>query len=403
MQPKIGLKQPCYFRYLFISYMILAYLSLPTINFLLKREFFDYSYFIAVISILFMALGIFIGNKLVLNNLNINKKFIHLNSKFFIAISIFFLLSSFAAKFLKQIPLIINEGSIDFSNFLKPNFLTEIFFLCIMTLIMLKASIASQKIKKYNLVFYFISLGIIFFIWTSLTGVGRSMTAYLIIGLVINYLMIYKFQLRIIIPIIIFFLLLWFVISAYKSVVIEGESASIIFKNYFFMDKFINRFTHSNIFSQVVDLWPKDLFFYFYGWQDFFTMPSIAVGRNFLDGNDFGHALGFIGNEDLKTGVGPTFLGDLYMRGQEIGCIIGFLILGILLCLYDFLLFKQPVENTFILNGILSVFIIHGSEDFIFLTFSTSLVIFLFLTASIYFVRILTNTKFVDCKKELLQ
>ena len=399
MHTKIDVKHPWYFRYLFLGYMILVYLLLPTFNFIFKREFFDYSNFIAVISILFMTFGIFIGNKFFLNNHNINKKTFQFNSKFFLGTSIFFLLSSFAAKFLRQIPLIINESRIDFSNFLMPNFLTEIFFLTIMTLIMLKASIANQMQKKYILVLYFISLGVIFLTWTSITGVGRSMAAYLIIGLVINYFMIRNFQFRIIFLSIISLLLLWYFISALKAINIEGQDSSIIFNNTFFMDKFVNRFDHSHIFSQVVSLWPKELFFYFYGWQDFFTMPSIGIYRNFLDGNDFGHAIGLLGNEDFKTGVGPTFLGDLYMRGQEIGCIIGFLLLGIILCLYDLLLYKQPTENIFILNGILSAFIIHGSEDFIFLTFSTSLVIFLFLNTSVNFVRVFTNAIFVDCKK----
>ena len=399
MQTKIEVKLPCYFRYMFLGYIILAYLFLPTFNFIFKREFFDYSNFIAVISILFMALGIFIGNKLFLKNLNINKKYFQFNSKFFLVISIFFLLSSFVAKFLRQMPLIINENRIDFSNFLKPNFLTEIFFLNIMTLTMLKASIANQMKKKYILVLFFISLGVIFIVWTSITGIGRSMNAYLVIGLIINYFMIRKFKLRIITLSVISFVIIWFIISAFKAINIEGQDSSIIFEHTFYADKFISRFSHSGIFSQVVNFWQEDLFFYFYGWQDFFTMPSIGISRNFLDGNDFGHALGFLGNDDFKTGVGPTFLGDLYMRGNEIGCIIGFLLLGTLLCLYDLLLSKQPVENIFILNGILSVFIIHGSEDFIFLTFSTSLVIFLFLTASSYFVRIFTNVILKYCKE----
>ena len=389
---KIKYKTSDYFRYLFLIYIIFAYLFIPLLNYLIYKESFDYSNFIAVISILFMASGIFLGNKFILKRRPFSANKSTLNSKYLILASLSFLLLSFAAKILHQIPSLISGDIFHTESLLKPNFLTEMSLLSIMSLCIAHLK-SESKSKKIIFLLILVALFALFLIWNSVTGVGRSLAAYLVLGLILNYFMVQKFSFRQFFLFFISFLFLWFFISAYKTVAIEGQSISVISGMQFFSDKFLSRFSHSIIFSQVVTMWPKGISIYFYGWQDFFTMPALGFHRYYLDGNDFGHAMNVIADTDFKTGVGPTFLGDLYMRGREFCCFTGFFLIGLLLCFYDLILLRLSVEKAFVFNGILSVFFIHGSEDFIFLTLSTSLIIFLFVSAIFYLLEKLLGFK----------
>ena len=124
--------------------------------------------------------------------------------------------------------------------------------------------------------------------------------------------------------------------------------------------------------------WPKNTFMYFYGVSDFFTLPSFGINREYLDGNDFGRAIKVISDNDLITGVAPTFIGDLYIRGGITATIIGMYFVGII---YD-LIFKIINRLEFSARiGIISFiypYLVYCTEDFILLSLSTILIMILF-------------------------
>jgi len=128
----------------------------------------------------------------------------------------------------------------------------------------------------------------------------------------------------------------------------------------------------------IYENWPKNSFLYFYGVSDFFTLPSVGFNREYLNGNDFGHAIKVISDNDFVTGVAPTFIGDLYIRGGITAIIIGMYFIGITYDLIFKIINRLQCSTRIGIMVIIYPYLIYCTEDFIFLSFSTVLIMFLF-------------------------
>jgi hypothetical protein len=229
-----------------------------------------------------------------------------------------------------------------------------------------------------------IVLIVIFFalnIWLALSGVGRSLGAYYALSILI---LIYFFNFKISkFKFVIYSLLLlsitWFAISIGKNIVVDGLPIESALSSDFVGSKIIYRISQAHILESIYLNWPNNLYLGAYGWSDFLSIPALGIKRNYLNGNDFGYAVQLIGDHDLITGVGPTFIGDLYIRGGEFfGIILGMFFLGALFAIYQILLGRLNSKLAVIIIINTFPFFLHGTEDFIFLTLSTFMIMNLF-------------------------
>lgn len=108
----------------------------------------------------------------------------------------------------------------------------------------------------------------------------------------------------------------------------------------------------------------KELIFTFGPPRFFWKNKPVSMNAN---GNDFGHRIGILSDNDLKTSVGPTFIGDWYLNFGLIGIIIGMFLMGIIFrSIYQYLI-KQTSHS---LSGVMFyaviwIQIIKGMEDWI--------------------------------------
>lgn len=229
-----------------------------------------------------------------------------------------------------------------------------------------------------------ILLALLFFvlnIWLVLSGVGRSMGAYyaLSILLLICYFNFKLSKIKFIIYSILLLSITWVVISAGKNIVVDNLPIENAISYNFVASKIIFRISQAHILESIYQNWPNNLYLGAYGWSDLFSIPGLGIKRNYLNGNDFGYAMHLIGDHDLITGVGPTFIGDLYIRGGEyLGVILGMFFLGVVFGFYQIFLGRLNSNLAVIIMVNSFPFFLHGTEDFIFLTLSTFITINLF-------------------------
>lgn len=261
----------------------------------------------------------------------------------------------------------------------RPNFLYLAAFLTVSFGLILGMS---QNISiRFKNIILLIALFILLNIWLALSGVGRSLGAYYAISVL---MLIYFFNLKLSkFKFVIYSLLLlsitWLVISIGKNIMVDRLPIEAALSFDFVGSKIIYRISQAHILESIYRNWPNNLHLGAYGWSDFFSIPSLGIKRNYLNGNDFGYAVQLIGDHDLITGVGPTFIGDLYIRGGEyLGVIFGMFSLGVLFSIYQLFLGRLNSNLAVIIIINTFPFFLHGTEDFIFLTVSTFLIMNLF-------------------------
>lgn len=322
-----------------------------------------------------------------IKNKTTSKSNLNINSRFFFALGILFLTLSFLVK----LKFFLLEGkNYDYlvccQNFHRPNFLTLLAINSLVMALITNCLVEKSKVARRIYITTSILLISLFILWVILSGVGRGMNMYFLLGLIANlYVLGLLGTKRIIIGITSIFLF-WLIISAFKAFYSQGQIINYMTINDFLTHKIILRISQAHIFEAIVNTWQNDNDLLFYGWQDFFTAPALGVNRVYLSGSEFGHAFNLIANQDNLTGVGPTYLGDLYIRGGLWMSYIGAILIGVLYRTYDKFICRGPLIKTLILNGLLFPFLLHGTEDFVFLTISTGTLIFLFVSFSIWFV-----------------
>lgn len=374
--------------YITSIYFCVQYLLKPFVDFLLWGGLFNRSAIIAFFYILFFIIGIVITNGInwKLKNKSAPKSNLKINSRPLYILTILFFTLSFLVKLKTCVFPSINYDCLVWSQkFLKPNFLTLLSINSLLMALVINFLIDQNKeIRQIYIAKIILVLGL-FFLWVMFSGVGRSMIMYCLLGLFVNlyYLELLRPKRMVIFLSSIF--LVFLSVSAFKSYYTEGQLINIATLYEHLESKIIFRISQAHIIDAIVNGWQKDNYLLFYGWQDFFTSPALGVDRVYLSGSEFGHALNLIGDNDYLTGVGPTYLGDLYMRGGLWMSYIGAIILGVLYRTYDKFIYREPLFKILLLNGILFPFLLHGTEDFVFLTMSTATLIYLFICVTTWY------------------
>jgi hypothetical protein len=258
-----------------------------------------------------------------------------------------------------------------FERIMKPNYLYISAITCF-----LAGLLIDLKIKfRVTYIFYIILLISATLAINVLSGGGRTLLMALFLSLAIGVFSLFPKvrRLKFLTLLGLLILIIWVFISYIKE--ISYPSAGMIphFDIHFMTVKVINRISHSHILDSILNSWPSDLRLFFLGWQDFFSLPSFNFNRTYLSGNDFGRAFKIISPEDFVTGIAPTYIGDLYMRGGVVlGVMLGMFFIGLLYKGFDFLLLLLPIDIALSLSMILIPLMLHGVEDFVFLTLSTN-------------------------------
>lgn len=371
--PNIGL--------LVMPYMFLQYLAVPFYNFTFYDINFKISFYIALLGILFFIIGVYFTNKLIVSDKIIDKNK-NIDCEIFLYYGVTSLILGIAIKFKSCYALAGSEQCINYilSQALRPNYLYLAGSLFISIYLILKIKFESRSNIKSKLPLL-LTLNIISFILlVIISGVGRSLSFYYLVSL---FLVLYSVDVRFrkvkyfctAIFILIFF---WIVLSYFKSLIVESQGLNNILGINFLTVKVINRFSQYHILDLIYENWPKNNFMYFYGVSDFFTLPSIGINREYLNGNDLGHAVKVIGFDDFVTGIAPTFIGDLYIRGGITAVIIGMYFIGFTYCLIYKIINRLYFSARIGIMAIIYPYLLYCTEDFIFLSLSTALIMFLF-------------------------
>ncbi|MEK7635658.1 MAG: hypothetical protein AAB405_01045 [Patescibacteria group bacterium] len=159
--------------------------------------------------------------------------------------------------------------------------------------------------------------------------------------------------------------------------IISGENkqtitSTIYYAGNFVIKSFFLRIDQSAIFSGVIKYYQsfshgatfRELLFVFgpprFLWNN--KPPSMNV-----DGNSFGHKIHILSDNDFKTSVGPTVLGDWYINFGLVGIIFGMFFMGALFRLiYEYLIKMTEVSlSGVMIYSVLWIQIIKGMEDWI--------------------------------------
>jgi hypothetical protein len=371
--PNIGL--------LLIPYMFLQYLAVPFYNFAFYGTNFKISFYIGLLGILFFLIGVYFSNKLLFNN-KINNKINFIDYDIFLHYGIGCLILGFSIKFKSCFALADSEYCIDhvLSQILRPNYLYLAGSLFISIYLIFKIRFESRSIIIRKLALLLTLNIILFLMLVIISGVGRSLSVYYLVSL---FLFLYSIDVRFrkikyICTAIITLVFFWVVLSFFKSLIVEYKDFNNILGINFITVKVINRFSQYHILDLIYENWPKNHFMYFNGVSDFFTLPSVGINREYLNGNDFGHAIKVISDNDFVTGVAPTFIGDLYIRGGITATIIGMYFIGITYDLIFKIINRLQGSTRIGIMVIIYPYLIYCTEDFIFLSLSTALIMFLF-------------------------
>jgi hypothetical protein len=276
--------------------------------------------------------------------------------------------------------------NLNHSTFFKPNLLHLGAFI-IFTSYLIFYIYSSKKSSKFIGKSLFLITSSLYVTWIIMSGVGRSQTLFYFIGVfVIFYTIDGKFRnFRSLFISFFAVIVLLFFISIMKEIIVEGKLFANISMYDLYINKFQNRLSQSHIFEGIYNQWPYGLTLKFYGITDIFTFPAVGINRQYIDGNDLGHAFGFIGDNDFVTGVAPTFIGDLYIRFGSIGAVIGMAIIGSLYASYDMIVEDLRNEISVILNALCFPYFLYCTENFIIYSLPTAIIIFLFYASCLIF------------------
>lgn len=282
---------------------------------------------------------------------------------------------------LKSCHIVANELDCKeyFERVMRPNYLYVSSACCFLLAFFLEAKFKFQ----FKIIVKIIILMLLVSFFIAISGIGRTLFMAFSLSFIIGVYSLFPKarNLKYLILLTIAVLGAWVLISYIKELSYPSSSSGPGLNISFMYVKVINRISQFHILDAVLKNWPKELNLAFYGWQDFFSLPSIFGSREYLDGNDFGHAIKILGEGDFVTGIAPTYIGDLYMRAGLFGVITGMFILGILFKGFDFLIVLLPLNTAICITMIMMPLMIHGVEDFIFLTLSTNLLMITFYLA----------------------
>ncbi len=142
----------------------------------------------------------------------------------------------------------------------------------------------------------------------------------------------------------------------------------------FIVDSFWGRVNQSFIFSKVLSAPRAITASYGSSLSNFlstlgpprFLWPNKPLSTNSL-GNDIGHQLGILSPEDLKTSIGPTLIGDLYMTFGILGIILGMFFMGAFFrFIYDYLIKLTDISSSgLMIYSVFWVQVIQGMENWI--------------------------------------
>ncbi len=139
----------------------------------------------------------------------------------------------------------------------------------------------------------------------------------------------------------------------------------------FVYDAVFARISQHQIVGAILEQWalgPLGL----YGWQDFFN-ALLSQPLRYLDGNDLGKAFSVLGRYEFSTGVGPTFVGDFYLKGGFLGIAVGMVGVGLIYGALSALVRGRPSQSVVLLYASLLPVLVHGMEDWFFLSMARAL------------------------------
>jgi oligosaccharide repeat unit polymerase len=141
---------------------------------------------------------------------------------------------------------------------------------------------------------------------------------------------------------------------------------------------YIVRVSQIQTLTQVIE--HTNIFHYGYTFLNFFEkFKPASMRKTIVDGNEFGRKYYLIGENDMKTGVAYTNIGDFYINFALPGIIFGMFFLGVIYkLLYNFLIHT----NMFLILALPPIWftIIHGVESAISIVFYKLIMLFLILT-----------------------
>lgn len=362
-------------------YMIVQYFAVPVVNSFVGIIVPNSYWATALIGIFSFVLGAIFTSQLFQRfyksppfNFLINRENIltlYFSGIFFISIGILLKL--------KACHLVANQLDCNqfFERVMKPNYLYISAACCFLAAFFLELKVQHQIkiIVRIVILILFVS------VFIAISGTGRTLFMAFSLSFVIGVYSLFPRARRIkhLIWLCIAVLGAWVFISYVKELAYPSSISGPGLNISFMYVKVINRISQYHILDAVLKNWPKELALSFYGWQDFFSLPSVFDGRVYLDGNDFGHMIQVLGDDDFVTGIAPTFIGDLYIRGGNYsGVMIGMFFIGALCRCFDYLLRAIPFGVAVCLSMIMMPIILHGTEDFIFITLSVNLLMLSF-------------------------
>lgn len=380
------------------AYMFFQYLAVPLVNLCLGKGDFSEALVLGVLGIFAFILGSRLPNLLgsrvaphagdqpFLTSKDV--RVLYYSSLVFIAIGV-----------LIKIKSCFFFGGLGCNDFFyrvtRPNLLYLSSAIALSAAILLSLRL-KMELRKLITLFLLVFL---FTIFVAYSGVGRTLVMGFYCSLFLGVLLVFpQFRkIRYVFMGILLLILCWILISYIKEMYWIGSGEGRGFNAYFLYTKIINRISQAHIVENIIKHWPADIKLYAFGWQDFFTLPAISIERNYLNGNDFGHAVKIIADDDFVTGIAPTFIGDLYMRGGAFyGVFLGMFFVGILCRQFDFLLYSLPrVVALFIYMNMVPI-ILHGTEDFVFLTLSTNILMLAFFLTILMCVYLLIEKKSIS-------
>jgi len=385
--------------YIVTSYFFIQFLFLPLSTLIYYNTNINY-YLLKVVlyGICSFFVGCFLVNlynyKLIKNKLKNNNKtnefYININQLYLLLLfSLFLFILGIIIKFRNILILdLLNVDDHNFNISFAPNIVMQLgmlLLLCTLHLNVFKNGVVS-KLKYYKSYVLFSLFSILLYYLA--TGSGR----YFMMSILLGYIVIIsnldnKISFKLIISLIIFILLFWFIITWKKNIDVYENSFSYL------INSSIGRISQFHILENLL-LNFEGPFLYFIAWVDFFN-NLFNFNLIYLDGNDFGKST-VLGWNDHQTGVGPTYMGDLFLNGGIFSIYLGMLIIGILYqFIYNFCTSLNNFYNTLLYSSLLPQ-MLHGTEDWIFLTFARifkSFYILLFIIFIVYLIVTPLNRK----------
>lgn len=366
---------------LVVIYMFFQYFAVPVVNYFTGVIASNLYWITAFIGFFSFVLGALFASQLAQRLYKNPTKIFFIDRKNIPVLyfsGIFFISLGVLLK-LKSCHLVANQLDCNqyFERVMKPNYLYVSAACCFLSALFLEIKIKFQLKSMLRIIFLMLFVG--FFI--GMSGTGRTLFMAFALSFVIGVYSLFPKarKIKYLILLCIAVLGSWVLISYIKELSYPSSVSGPGMNISFMYVKVINRISQYHILDAVLKNWPKEFALSFYGWQDFFSLPSVFDGRVYLDGNDFGHMTKVLGGDDFVTGIAPTFIGDLYTRGGIFsGVMLGMFLIGFLCRCFDYLLCALPFGIAVCLSMIMIPIILHGTEDFIFITFSISLLMLSF-------------------------